>query len=144
MNPWWILALVVAFAAGAVAGEWDGARRVDLRWTAKVSKERADGESAARQQESMWQGVVNGTVKNYEGRIAAIRRDRDAGLHGLRDRPGRAVGLSANAGTGCQGGTGAGLSREDAEFLVGEASRADKLRAALEACYAVLDGVSRD
>jgi len=46
---------------------------------------------------------------------------------------------AACAGAG--GATGAELSGADAGFLVREAARGDELRAGLDACYAVIDGV---
>lgn len=42
MNPWVILAAVLAFAAGAVLGEWDGAKRAGLRCTAQAEAKRAE------------------------------------------------------------------------------------------------------
>jgi len=48
----------------------------------------------------------------------------------LRKRPSRAE-QAANG----QSGTGTTLSAEDAEFLIREAARADKIRVGLEACY---------
>jgi len=56
----------------------------------------------------------------------------------LRKRPSRTTKTSDKS---C--GTGATLSAEDAEFLIREAARADKIRSGLEACYKQYDAVSK-
>jgi uncharacterized protein HemX len=66
--------------------------------------------------------------KNRE--IESITSQYDLIVGELRQRSSR-----VSDATHCKGTTGAELSREDAEFLAGEAARADKLRSALNACY---------
>ena len=66
--------------------------------------------------------------KNRE--IESITSQYELVVGELRQRSSR-VPDAAN----CKGTTGAELSREDAEFLAGEAARADRLRSALNACY---------
>ena len=56
----------------------------------------------------------------------------------LRKRPSRAQDPSNGS---C--GTGATLSAEDAEFLIREAARADKIRTSLDACYKQYDTVGK-
>lgn len=141
--PWLILAVVLAVGGAAAAGEWKGARDADARWAARLDKERAAASEAARKQESMWQGVVNGTAKNYEAQLARIRGNLGLALDSLRKRPERTPGLSANSGVARPCCTGAELCREDAVFLGREAARADIQRAGLAACYQAYDGVSR-
>ena len=141
--PWWILAVVLAFAAGGIAGEWDGARRANQRWEKKTAADYVESVKTALDTERFWQGVVNETARNYEAKLVDVRRNLNIALDSLRSRPDRAPGVSEAPRADCAGGTGAELSRPDAEFLVGEAARADRLRAALDACYAVLDGVGR-
>ena len=58
----------------------------------------------------------------------------------LRTRPDR---LPAAATAACEGGTGAGLSRPDGEFLAGLAARANQLRAALAECQGWVETVKR-
>lgn len=141
MNPYLILAAVLAIAGSGIGGFFYGQHISDTEWTAKVEKDRADAERAARQQETLWQGVVNETVKNFQADVDRVGRDRDAALRSLRNRPERPANLPEAPRTECQGATGAELSRSDAEFLVWEAARADELRAGLVACYAVMDGL---
>lgn len=140
MNPYMILAIVVAFVANGFYWNTKGSNSADTRWKAKIEQQRADAESAARTKESMWQGVVNETAKNYDVKVAGIQRNLDIALDSLRSRPGRSSGDVPSApGATCPCGTGATLCREDGEFLVREAARADKHREALSACYQVID-----
>lgn len=94
------------------------------------------------------QAVHNKEVQSQED-ADKIRKEKDAqirninnqladALIGLRQRPSR----SESSSNG-QGGTGLSLSSEDASFLVREASRADELRIALDACYKQYDAVSK-
>lgn len=150
MKPWLILAAVLALAGSFAGGAWKGERAADLRWQAKVAKERAAAEKEraaaielARIKETQWQEKVDDTVRKHEKSMAAVRRNLDLALDGLRDRPNRAPGVSETPRAACAGGTGAELSGPDAGFLAREAARADGIRAGLEACYAVIDGVRR-
>lgn len=43
----------------------------------------------------------------------------------------------------CKNATGAELSREDAGFLVREAARADRFRAAYKQCYSILESIAK-
>ena len=72
----------------------------------------------------------------YESRMRALSGERDRALYGLRNRASRDAGVpEACAADASQArATGAELFREDGEFLVREAARADELRAALERC----------
>lgn len=152
--PWTILAAVLIFIGGVWLGERDGASRAETRCRAEAGQARAEAEAAARlletqarQQETQWQEVVNGTVKTYETKIRNIRAGLERDLVGVRSRAPRAAaapGLPTPAGAAgpCAGGaTGVELSGADAEFLVREAARADAVAAGLDACYGVLDGV---
>jgi hypothetical protein len=142
MNPYMILAVVIAFVVNGFYWHANGVNGENTRWKAKVEQQRADAEKEARTKEQMWQGVVNGTVKNYEIQVAGVRRNLDAALDSLRSRPGRSSGdVSGTPGPACPCGTGATLCREDGEFLAREAARADSIRAGLEACYSVIDKV---
>lgn len=155
INPWVILVAVLLFAGGLWLGERDGADRVETRCRAESGEARAKAEAdakaleaQARQQETQWQEVVNGTVRNYEAKIHDIRAGLERDLVRVRGRAPRAAavpGLPAPAGTACPragGATGAELSGADANFLVREAARADAVAAGLDACYGVLDGVT--
>lgn len=142
-NPYLILAVVLAFVANGFYWNAKGSNSADARWTAKITAERLQATEAAREKETMWQGVVNETAKNYQVKLAGVRRNLDTALDGLRDRPDRPGNLSANPRTDCKGASGAELSRQDAEFLVREATRADEIRTGLESCYAYADTLRR-
>jgi len=139
-NPMLMLAVVLAFVANGFYWNAHGANSENTRWKAKTFQELAASSEAARKQESMWQGVVNETAKNYQGKVDGIRRNRDIALDSLRARPERADPAAGASGSASTCGTGAILCREDGEFLTREAARADEIRAGLEACYKVIDG----
>ena len=138
-----VIALIAAAALGAGAAWTVRSWKADAELNqikAQIAQEREAAATAARTTETMWQGVVNGTVKNYEVKVAAIAGNLDTALNSLRDRPGRAPGVSEASRPACAGGTGAELSGTDAEFLARQAARADQIREGLIACYSVLDG----
>lgn len=142
-SPMLILAVVVAFVLNGFYWNARGANAENTRWTAKITAERLAATEAARTKEQMWQGVVNETAKNYEAQVASVRRNLGIALDSLRRRPERAGNLPDHPRADCSGATGTELSRPDAEFLAGEAARADGIRAGLEACYAYADALKR-
>ena len=72
-----------------------------------------------------------------DAQIASINNQLLNAVSQLRSRPNR-----TQASSDGQGGTGATLSAEDAEFLIREAARADILRTGLQACYNQYDSLS--
>lgn len=87
--------------------------------------------------------------KNYQAKAAKIESEKNAQIRNinnqlvdavseLRKRPSRAQDPSNGS---C--GTGTTLSAEDAEFLIREAARADKIRAGLDACYKQYDALTQ-
>lgn len=136
-----ILAVVLAFVVNGLYWNAHGSNAADTRWKAKIEQQRADAEAKAWEQEKTWQEAANAIVKNQDAKLAATRRNLDAALNGLRDRPDRPAADSKPTGTACPCSTGAGLCKQDAEFLVREASRADSIRVGLEACYEFADKV---
>ena len=141
MNPWLILAVVLAFVVNGFYWNAKGSNAADTRWTAKIENERADFLLKARAKEKEMQDVFDTAAKKQAARLADTRRNLDIALDGLRDRPERPSGMPEGARAGCTGGTGAELSRQDGEFLDREAARADDIRAGLVACYEVMDSV---
>lgn len=86
--------------------------------------------------------AINLNREKDRDQIATLTRRADALARSLRDRPDRPIatdvpqgGDAAAAGPVASVGTGLGLYRQDGEFLVGEAARANRLRIALAACY---------
>lgn len=140
-SPMLILAVVIAFLVNGFYWNAHGSNAADTRWKAKIEQQRADAEAKAREQEKTWQEAANAIVKNQDAKLAATRRNLDAALNGLRDRPNRPAADSKPTATDCTCSTGSGLCKQDAEFLVREASRADSIRVGLEACYEYADKV---
>lgn len=129
-----IAAFVVALVLAGGVGWHYGAKQVRL----EAAAEREVGVNKARETEQLWQGVVNGTVENYDKEVNSIRQHLDNAISELRKRPTRPTGVPTAPHPECSGATGRELSGEDAEFLAREAARADTLRAGLEACYEVI------
>lgn len=140
-SPMLMLAVVVAFVLNGFYWHANGSNGADARWKAKITAENLTATQEARAKEHMWQGVVNETARNYEAKLAGVRRNLNTALDGLRDRPERPAAGSQASGIGQSCATGTSLCRQDSEFLVREAARADTLRVGLEACYSYIDAV---
>ena len=96
----------------------------------------------AREKEHQQQDATDQIRKDKDAQISAINNQLANALIELRNRPSRASQSTVNGQVTC-GNTGASLSAKDSEFLVREASRADQIRVALEACYAQYDEVTK-
>jgi hypothetical protein len=149
MNPWLILGFVLAVAAAGGAGLYQGhelgVAEVQQKWDkerAAQLAEHAAAQAAAREKEQELQASADLLRKDKDREIRDLNARTAALTNSLRDRPSRptaetsTVSSTASAGCAPSSCTGAGLSREDAEFLAGEATRADELRASLKQCYA--------
>lgn len=153
--PTWPLA-AGALAAGIAMGAYGDHKvmqsRIDkielahAQERAEREARRSRDEAAARQRESFMAARMGEIEQGKNDEIEKVRNALAAANSRLQDRPSRPA-----AGTGgvpapraaCPGATGAELSRQDGAFLVGEAARADTLRAALTACYKAYDEVER-
>jgi hypothetical protein len=149
MNPWLILGFVLAVAAAGGAGLYQGhelgVAEVQQKWDkerAAQMAEHAAAQAAAREKEQELQASADLLRKDKDREIRDLNARTAALTNSLRDRPSRptteASALPSTASAGCAPSscTGAGLSREDAQFLAGEAARADELRASLKQCHA--------
>ena len=141
LNPWVILGALVTAIALFFSGEIVGNIRCNTKWEAKTEKDKRKSIELALTIERANQEKANAAIRTQAAEQAAINTRLRADIAGLRNRPERPADLSSISVTRCTGATGAELSRSDAEFLVGEAARADEIRAGLAACYAVIDGV---
>jgi hypothetical protein len=88
--------------------------------------------------EQKHQALADQIRTEKDAQIQTINTQLLAAVSELRERPSRAQ----DAANG-QDGTGRALSAEDAQFLVGEAARADLLRTNLAACYQQYDSLSK-
>lgn len=139
-NPWALLVLLGAFVLNGFYWHAHGSNAEHARMAAKLESERAQALQKARDTETQWQEEVNEVTTKQAEKLAEVQHHLDVAIVSLRDRPERPASLPATARVECEGASGRELSREDAEFLVREAARADTLRAGLEACYAAYDG----
>ncbi len=146
--------LVLVAAAAAVAGYGKGhaagSAAVRQAWDKEKAEqlaEHATRQQAARQAEQELQSSADRLRQEKDREIRHLTARAASLAHSLRERPERAVAgaVSAAAGTGPAGAgcSGAELSRQDAEFLAGEAARADELRLALGQCLGQYESLSR-
>lgn len=133
--------------AGYYFGSREGAvaiARAEAR-IAQYEKELADLRAASVEQsreiERQWQAAFDANARRLTDEKASIAASLELALNSLRSRAMRTIDSSGSPGAHCKGATGAELSREDAEFLIREATRADKIRAGLMACYDSIDAL---
>jgi len=149
MNPWFLLGAALAVAAAGAGGLYKGHElgmaEVQQAWDKEKAEQYAAYAAAqdiARQKEQALQAGADQLRKEKDREIRDLNARATALTNSLRDRPSRtttvasAVSDTANAGCAPTSCTGAGLSKEDGEFLAGEAARADQLRALLKQCHA--------
>lgn len=154
MNPWLILGFVLAVAAAGGAGLYQGHElgmaEVQQKWDKERAAQEAEyaaAQAAAREKEQSLQASADHLRQEKDREIRDLNARAVALSNSLRDRPTRpateasAVSSTASAGCPVASCTGAGLSREDAEFLAREATRADELRAALKQCHAQYESI---
>ena len=151
MNPWLILAAVLAVGAaggaGYVKGRGDGQAKVQAAWDAERIQQQEAHNQALRESIEKQQALQLGADQlrqeaNREKRELAARNT--ALTNSLRDRPERPteVGAMRNAtGAGSGGCTPRELYRQDSEVVVGLAREADEVLIALKQCYAQYDAV---
>jgi len=146
MNPWFLLAAVIAvgaaLGAGYYKGNQDGQAAVQQQWDkerAKQMAEFAENQRLAREKEHALQQSADRLRQEKDLEIKNVSARATALSNSLRDRQTRptadASQVSNPTGTGQAYCTGKQLYREDSEFLVRVAREADELRAALTQCY---------
>ena len=147
MNPWALLGGVVLAVAAFFYGQHIGEQAIKL----EMADQRANASENARHVEAGFRAKERANAQTLSDIEKAARdaqkslSDQLAAAHReLRNRPerptGDAVSKSPAGGLGC---TGAGLYAPDAQFLVGESARANKLRIDLAACQAKYDEAVR-
>lgn len=141
--PWTVLAVVLSFACGALLGEWDGGKRVNQSWTAKISKEREEAATAARTIERDQQEKVNEALRKQNEKLAGINNRLSADIDKLRQRPERPSGVPEIPRIDCAGANGAELGGSHAIFLARFAALAAKYDEALAVCYATIDSAPK-
>jgi hypothetical protein len=148
MNPWLIVGFVLAIAGSFVGGYYKGnsagMAKVQQQWDNEKAVQYeayAQAQEAARAKEQNLQIQADRLREEKDNEIRNLNARATALTNSLRDRPSRATTVastvSSSTGLSCPAltCTGAELSREDGEFLAGEAARADEARTLLKQCY---------
>lgn len=134
---WWVGSSLYAAGQQATQSEWDA--DVIIRNRAAL---RAHDQAREREQEL--QRIMAHKDKEKRDAETKLVADYAAVIASLLSRPERAGpgegAASAGGGVGC---TGAELYRQDAEFLAGEAARAERVRLQLDACQFKYDEVRK-
>jgi len=140
-----IIAAGVAGAYGYMRGEESGRLKVQSKWDAEraeLESIHARDQQIAREREKLMQQTADRLRQEKDLEIRNLNARSTALANSLRDRPSRptdplsAVSSTASAGCAPTVCTGAGLSREDALFLTGEAARGAEAVALLKQCRA--------
>lgn len=155
-SPWVILGFVIAVIGAAGAGYYQGNEAGQAKVQQAWDKERAaqeaayaQAQAAAREKEQQLQTSADRIRQEKDREIRNLNARATALSNSLRDRPERPAAVASTVpGTASTGPavavcTGAELPRPDAEFLAGEAARADEIRAALKQCYAQYESLRK-
>jgi hypothetical protein len=143
MNPWVILAFVLAVGAAAGGGYYQGntAGRavVQQAWDKEKAEQYAayaKGQEEARKREQEMQGAADRLRREKDAEIRDINARTIALSNSLRDRQERPAqnGAVSGAARSCGGASGAELAKGDGEFLAGYSADAARLQAALDQC----------
>jgi len=105
---------------------------------AQFDRYKASQQAATQALQEQHQAAADQIRKDKDAQITSINAQLVDAISELRKRPGR-----SQASSNGQGGTGATLFADDAEFLVREAARADIIRTGLSACYQQYDSLSK-
>jgi Protein of unknown function (DUF2514) len=143
MNPWVILAFVLAIGAAAGGGYYKGNKagqaEVQQAWDKEKAEQyaayaKAQEEARAREQEM--QAAADKLRREKDAQIKDINARATALTNSLRNRQERPAqdGAVSSAARSCGGASGAELAKGDGEFLAGYAADAARLQAALDQC----------
>lgn len=111
----------------------------------EYTKKLLEASELAREREQVMVSSADKIRKEKDAKIASLNTRLGTAISSLSERPQRPPSTPQGAPASCigAGATGAQLSREDAEFLVREAARADSLRLALGQCYQQYDAIRK-
>ncbi|OOV05756.1 hypothetical protein [Rhodoferax fermentans] len=150
LNPRLWIGLVIAAALSYGLYWWHhdgylgGKSEVQALWDAdkaQVVMQSLEKRRQVSHESGVLQTQADAILKDKDEKIRLLNSAVSAVLASLRNRPARpnesGTGLPTDASTGTSAScTGAQLYRPDAEFLIGESARADKLRLDLGQCQA--------
>ena len=127
---------VVCSAISATITAWRYDKELaELRET--YAKELNIAYANARSKETQLRAEAAQIRRKKDDQIQHANARLESMLEQLRQRP--TASSVSDPTRDCKAASGSELSREDAEFLAREATRADQLRSALEACYKQYD-----
>ena len=152
MNPWLILAFVLAVGTAAGGGYYQGNEAGKAKVQQQWDKEKAEqyaayakGQEEARKREQEMQEAADKLRKEKDRETRELAARNTALVNSLRDRQARPTEtnpVSSAASARPSNCTGKELYREDGEFLVRIAAEADELRVALKQCYKQYEAIS--
>jgi hypothetical protein len=129
--------------ANSVQVKWDAVETERSKVVAEEKTKKALADLAMKNESEAQMRLLNEKNKSLNATVATITRE-------LRNRPDRptnpgTTNLPSNPTTEpATGSTGKELYRADAEFLIGEAARAEKLIILLESCKAQYNSVYQE
>jgi hypothetical protein len=128
-----VVALVIAFAAGWGVQGWRKDAETN-RLIAVQAQATLAAEAKARKAEQAISVAVQNARSESDAKIKQVRANLERTISQLRNRPERTIQVPTVTAAPTEGCTGTKLFRQDAEFLIREATRADELEAALRQC----------
>jgi len=135
LNPYFLIGIAVALAISFGSGFGLGHKLE----RAKFDSYKLEQSEITRKKEAEHQVATDQIRRTKDAKIADINNRLVDAISELRKRPSRPAEIATN-GQSCSGRS---LYAEDAIFLRREASRADIIREALEACYNQYDSVAK-
>lgn len=147
-----LIAILVAIALSLGGVTWigykiysSGAKSVQVEWDkdklvrdAKITELKTEAEKTTFEIKT----IAEQKQKASNEKIANLNKSLAVAIAGLSNRPSRPSSTDLpKDSTVAVGATGAELYRPDAEFLIGEATRAEKVRIQLETCTAQYNSV---
>jgi hypothetical protein len=130
-----VLMAVLAFGGFAAGWEVNG-----WRLNSQINRQVLEHQQAIAKKTDELNTQVDEVRRKKDAEIENINNRLVNAVSELRNRPSRPAAEVPNT-TAC--GTGRTLYAQDAEFLIRESARADKIREALDACYAQYDLVTK-
>jgi len=132
------IAVLAVFLAGWFVNGWKWEAKYQSLLT-KHSNELVEAQNKSKIAERKIQATADKERKQKDAKIADINTTRDIVINGLYNtRTSRTDSATRNTATSSDGTK---LYREDAEFLIREAARADQVMAEWQACYKVYQEV---
>lgn len=143
MNPYLILAGILSIGISYGVGYYNGYDNAKEKIQAEMAIAHAEELRQARDKEQGWQKAADNIQREKDNEIRKLNASHAAIVNSLRNRKDRPT-VPDDPDAAQSQCTGTGLYRSDAEFLAGEAARADEIRIALKQCYAQYDSLKKE